>query len=237
MKKLIWANFKMNIFHNEIDWYFEKFNELYQADENKDVVFTPMFTSIEKTANLLKDCQLWAQNVWLEDSWAYTSQVSPLELKQLCCTYCIVWHSESREYLAEIDEEINQKIKKLLEHWIRPILCVWESLEDFEEDKWLEKVEQQVKYAIQWIDASKIDIAYEPLWAIWTWKSADWAYADKIHTHIRNIIWNQESRIIYWWSVKPENVEEFSKYESINWFLVGSAALDPEKFLQIIEKS
>jgi triosephosphate isomerase len=171
-----------------------------------------------------------------EQSGAYTWEVSSLMLKELNCEYVILWHSERREYFHETNEIINKKVISALKNSIRPILCIWENLE--QKEKWITKEILKIQI-IEWLnnveDFSKIDIAYEPIWAIWTWKIPTSEDIEEIHTFIRAVIGNDESRIIYWWSVKPENSKQIIKLNNVNWFLVWWASLQPSDFLKIAE--
>lgn len=238
MKYLIWANFKMNKNSKELKEYLDVFIWKYSCFLNVDLVLAPVTSSLSWVSEkICESClNLWAQNMHFDHHWAYTWEVSPNMLSELWCKYVILWHSERRSLFWENDEVINKKVISAIENNIRPILCIWETEE--EKELWISKeiLKIQILKWLKWVsDFSKIDIAYEPVWAIWTGKSATPEYIEEIHSFIRSIIWDIDSRIIYWWSVKVENSSELIKIPNVNWFLVWSASLDPENFLKIIE--
>lgn len=238
MKYLIWANFKMNKTPSELKKYLEVFKEKYSCFLNIDLMIAPDISGLALASDMLGGwcIKLGAQNMYYKESWAYTWEVSPAMLKELKCEYIILWHSERRTYFHETDELINKKIASALTNKIRPILCVWESLE--QKERWLtrEVLKIQIINGLWWIsDFSKVDIAYEPVWAIWSWKTATSEDIENIHDFIRDIIWNSDSRIIYWGSVKPENSKEIISLSNVNWFLVWTASLDLFDFLKITE--
>lgn len=238
MKYLIWANFKMNKSTKELREYLEVFKAQYACFLQIDLMIAPVTSGLWIASELLEwSCiNLGSQNMYFEESWAYTWEVSPSMLKELNCSYVILWHSERRQYFHETNELINKKVKAAISYWIRPILCIWESLE--QKNKWLTKEVLKIQL-IEWLwwieDYSWVDIAYEPVWAIGTWETATPEYIEEIHDYIRELIWNDESRIIYGWSVKPDNSKQLISINNVNWFLVWSASLDPESFLKIAE--
>lgn len=238
MKYLIWANFKMNKTSKELNEYLDVFIQKYSCFVNVDVALAPVTSSLSWVSEIIwKSClNLCAQNMHFDHFWAYTWEVSPDMLVDLWCKYVIVWHSERRQMFGETNEIVNKKVLSAIENNIRPILCIWETLEEKELGISKEVLKIQIlKWLQNVVDYSKVDIAYEPVWAIWTGKTATREYIEEIHTFIRWIIWDVESRIIYWWSVKSDNSKELIKIPNVNWFLVGSASLDPENFLKIVE--
>lgn len=239
MKLLIGANFKMNKTISELREYLSDLKNTYNWTEKLDLMIAPNIALLSDAWKLLNwsKINLWAQNMFYEESWAYTWETSAIILKNLWCNYLIVWHSERRQYFGETNEQINKKIKKAIEYNIRPILCIWENLKQKELWITLEILKIQLTECLEWIDINNVDIAYEPVWAIWTWQSANAEYVEQIHNFLRELIWDNQSRIIYWWSVNEVNASSFIKIENVNWFLIGNASLDLNKFLKIIEES
>lgn len=239
MKKLIWANFKMYKNMSELKDYFTKFNQEYAWNDTVDVVVAPMMVNMMLASEMISSkINLWSQNMHPNDIWAYTGETSPLNLKELWVKYVILWHSERRTLFGESDAFVNEKVKSALKHWLRPILCIWETLEEKQSEKTYEVLERQIKLWLKDIsDIAMVDIAYEPVWAIGTGLSATPEYVMQVHNFIRWLIWNQESRIIYWWSVNDSNAKDLISQKDVNWFLIGSASLDPTKFINIINTS
>jgi len=223
---------------NALKEYFDQFVNNYACFTNIDLMIAPMTVCLWAASEMTKNScvNLWAQNMHYEEMGAYTWETSPLVLQELGAKYVIIWHSERRQYFWETNEMINQKLKSALNHWIKPILCIWENLEQKELGISKEILKIQLREALQWIDAiDQIDIAYEPIRAIGTGKSATPEEVQEIHEYIRSIIWNDQSRIIYWWSVNDTNAEDLISQPAINWFLIGSASLDPQKMLKILD--
>lgn len=239
MNILIWANFKMNKTTKELKEYLNLFKETYSCFVNIDLMIAPVTAWLGIASEILEgSCvNLWAQNMFFEESWAYTWEISPMMLEDLKCSYVILWHSERRQFFEETNESVNKKVKKAIEHNIRPIICIWENLK--QKELWLTKevLKIQLLEWLEWVDISKVDIAYEPVWAIWTGMSATPEDVEEIHNFLRNLINNKQSRIIYGWSVNDTNANELIKRNNVNWFLIGSASLDPVKFLKIIKET
>ena len=179
---------------------------------------------------------LGAQNVYFEDKGAYTGETSPLMLASVGVKYCLVGHSERRQYFYETDEIVNKKVKKLLEKDINPIICVGETLEKRNEEKMYEVVEAQIKQALEGITKEQVNrnivIAYEPIWAIGTGITATAEQAEDMCKFIRQVIekmYDEKTankiRIQYGGSVKPNNVSEILNMENIDGVLVGGASL------------
>lgn len=190
------------------------------------------------------DMKLGAQNMHWEDSGAYTGEISPLMLKEIDIDYVIIGHSERRQYFNETDETVNKKAKAALKYGINPIICVGETLEERESGREKEIVERQVLKAIEGIEEKllkNIVIAYEPIWAIGTGKTASSRDANNIISFIREIIGNkygkdisEEIRIQYGGSVKPANINEIMNESDIDGALVGGASLNAKDFLKLI---
>jgi len=211
-----------------------------------EVAVCPPFPSLSIIANLVKgtNLALGAQNCHPEKEGAYTGEVSPSMLKDIGCKYCIVGHSERRKYFQETDEFINKKIKKLHEYKIIPIFCVGETLEERESGQLKQVVERQIRKGLEAVPEDQMQvtvIAYEPVWAIGTGKTASPGQAEEMHAFIRGLLENiysgnlaQSVRIQYGGSVKPDNVKELMAQPDIDGALVGGASLKPDQFIPII---
>ncbi|MCD6435523.1 MAG: triose-phosphate isomerase, partial [Clostridiales bacterium] len=185
-----------------------------------------------------------SQNMHFEENGAYTGEISPLMLKDIHVKYTLIGHSERREYFNETDETVNKKILKALEHDINVVLCVGEKLEEREKSIEKDVVKKQIVKAFENVSAemmSKIIIAYEPIWAIGTGKTASSEDANKMISFIRSEIENlygdeisEEIRILYGGSVKPVNVEELMNQDDIDGGLVGGASLKADQFIELV---
>lgn len=236
-KKIIAGNWKMNYCVNKAENFVMEIKDRINTDE-VDVVICPNFVSLDRVSDAIDgtNIKLGAQNVYFEDKGAYTGETSVNMLSAVGVSYCIVGHSERRQYFNETNEIVNKKAKKLLEKDIAPIVCVGETLEERESDKMFEVVEKQVKESLDGIDEqsikNKVVVAYEPIWAIGTGKTATAEQANEMCKHIRNVISNmyseevaQNIRIQYGGSVKPANANEILNMSDIDGALVGGASL------------
>ncbi len=212
-----------------------------------DVVLCPPFTALEALQQTLKGSNvgLGAQNMYFEQQGAFTGEISPLMLQELC-QYVILGHSERRQYFGETDEGVNKKIKVAQAHGLTPIVCVGENLAQNEAGETVEFVGGQVKAAFAGLagaDAAKVVVAYEPIWAIGTGKTADAETANGIiAASIRGVLAGlygddvaQQVRVQYGGSVKPDNVAGFMAQPDIDGALVGGASLKLAAFLPLVE--
>lgn len=240
------GNWKMFKTKKEALEFAEAFKKLYRDTDIKTAICAP-FTQLDtlKDAFAGTNIGVGAQNVYFEDEGAYTGEISVEMLKEIGVEYCIVGHSERRQYFSETDETVNKKVKKLFsESEIIPILCVGENLEQREAGKEAEIVSKQIKadlLGLSGTDVSKLVIAYEPVWAIGTGKTASPAQAEEMCELIRKNIEElydedicDRVTIQYGGSVKPENATEIMNMDEIDGALVGGASLVPEKFMGII---
>jgi triose-phosphate isomerase len=243
---LIAGNWKMYKTTAEAKAFAEEFSKLYKDTDVRVAICAP-FTQLValKEAFAGTNIKLGAQNVHFEDEGAFTGEISVEMLKEIGVDYCIIGHSERREYFAETDETVNLKLKKLFSSSeIIPILCVGENLSEREAGNAFDVVEGQLKTDLEGIDkadVSKLVIAYEPIWAIGTGKTATPEQAGEMCAHIRNIVEKLydedtcDSVIIqYGGSVKPENASEIMNMDEIDGALVGGASLDASKFIKIV---
>lgn len=243
---LIAGNWKMYKTTAEARAFAEEFSKLYKDTDVRAAICAP-FTQLValKEAFAGTNVKLGAQNVHFEDEGAFTGEISVEMLKEIGVDYCIIGHSERREYFAETDKTVNLKLKKLFSSSeIIPILCVGENLSEREAGNAFDVVEEQLKADLEGIDkadVSKIVIAYEPIWAIGTGKTATPEQAGEMCAHIRTIVEKLydedtcDSVIIqYGGSVKPENASEIMNMDEIDGALVGGASLDASKFIKIV---
>ena len=217
-----------------------------ELDENVDVLICPPFTSIYAIIRELENSSIkvGAQNMHFEDSGAFTGEISPLMLKNMGVEYVIIGHSERRQYFNETDEIINKKIMASLKHGLKPILCVGESLEQREAGFENEVVRNQLINDLCMVakeDAVNIAVAYEPVWAIGTGKTATSKQANEMSSFIRAVladIFTDEMAvnmiIQYGGSVKASNANEIMGQSQIDGALVGGASLKADEFVKII---
>ncbi|NPA51476.1 MAG: triose-phosphate isomerase [Aquificae bacterium] len=244
MRYLVSANWKMNKTVAESLEYLEIFLPKVEDITAVDIMIAPSFTALASASLKLEHSHVYlgAQNMYYMDKGAFTGEISPLMLTELDVDYVILGHSERRHLFCEKDDLINKKMISAVEHGIRPILCVGETLEERELGKTLNVVEKQIRTAVAGIekDMIYIDIAYEPVWAIGTGVNATPKQAQEVHRFIRELISDiskgndEKTRILYGGSVNDKNASELIKEPDINGFLVGTASLDPDKFFNII---
>ena len=211
-----------------------------------DVVLCPPFTDLYAVQQTLQGAAiaLGAQDVFWEESGAFTGQVSADMLKSTGCEFVIIGHSERRQYFGEIDATVNKKIRQALKHKLTPILCVGELLQQREAGETQTVVEKQIRGAFEGLSKAEVAgivLAYEPVWAIGTGKVATPAQAQDVHAFIRGLLvklYDQEFadavRIQYGGSMKPENAAELLAQKDIDGGLIGGAALKADSFIGII---
>lgn len=247
MRKIIIAgNWKMNKTCTETREFFESLLPKIEGLSRNVVVGVP-FTSLQEAVKLTKGSivRIAAQNMNPNEKGAYTGEVSPLMLKDLGVEYVILGHSERRAYYHETNEFINEKVKSALKHDLRPILCIGEKLEDRENGTTTEVVKEQLVEGLKGVskeDITKVVIAYEPIWAIGTGKTATPEIAQEVHSFIRNLLTSlytkelaEEVTVQYGGSMKPSNVVDLLKQSDIDGGLIGGASLEPESFVELIK--
>jgi len=217
--------------------------------DKAEVVVCPSFAALNTVYLLIENSmiKLGAQNLFWEKEGAFTGETSPLMLKDCGCEYVIIGHSERRQYFHETDESVNKKIKMALDVGLIPIVCVGETLAEREASKTKGVIEKQLKGGFNDItkeDMANIVIAYEPIWAIGTGKTASAAQAQEVHKFIREWLTNNFSsdvsdstRILYGGSVKPENIKELMHEPDIDGGLIGGASLKAESFVAIAKNA
>lgn len=247
MRKIIIAgNWKMNKTCTETREFFESLLPKIEGLSRNVVVGVP-FTSLQEAVKLTKGSivKIAAQNMNPNEKGAYTGEVSPLMLKDLGVEYVILGHSERRAYYHETNEFINEKVKSALKHDLKPILCIGEKLEDRENGTTTEVVKEQLVEGLKGVskeDITKVVIAYEPIWAIGTGKTATPEIAQEVHSFIRNLLTSlytkelaEEITVQYGGSMKPSNVVDLLKQKDIDGGLIGGASLEPESFVELIK--
>lgn len=246
-KQIIAGNWKMHTNIAEATILVEGIKEaLAKTEVDREVVVCPPFTGLSTVADLIDETAigLGAQNMYFEPSGAYTGEVSPLMLTDVGCHYVILGHSERRQYFGETDALINQKIKAAFTYDLVPILCVGESLAQREANETQAFIDSQLTAGLADLTAEQVSqmvIAYEPIWAIGTGKTATAEQAGEVCTAIRakvaslfDAVTAEAIRIQYGGSVKGSNAQEILSQPDIDGALVGGAALKAEDFMAII---
>lgn len=250
-KRLMAGNWKMNKTIGEAVVLAQEICNQYEEkwDDGCDVVVCPPFVDLKPAKTVFEfdrvPIGVGAQNVHWEESGAFTGEISVPMLKEIGCEWCIVGHSERRGYFGETNEEVNKKAKALIAGQIRPIICVGESLAVRDEGTTLEFVTAQVIAAFAGIDAPqavKCVVAYEPIWAIGTGRTATPEQAQEVCAAIRATLADlygqaaaDEMRLLYGGSMNPGNVDLLIAQPDIDGGLIGGAALKKESFVQLIE--
>ncbi len=248
-RPIIAGNWKMNKTTVEACELVRKIAYAVINTKDRDVVVAPPFTAIPAILDVIRDTNigLAAQNMHWEDKGAFTGEISAEMLLDLGCKYVIIGHSERRQYFGETDETVNKKIRQALNKGLLPIVCVGELLSEREAGKANEVIERQVTGAFKGVTAAemqKIVIAYEPVWAIGTGKTATPDQANEIHAFIRRKVKSMYNadvaeglRIQYGGSVTPDNVSQLMAKPDIDGALVGGASLKPESFAALVNFS
>ena len=245
-RKVIAGNWKMNMLPNEAIDYIQAFEPLVK-DAKAEVIlcvpYTDLFYAIMNAQNT--NIKIGAQNVHFEEKGAYTGEVSAKMLKAIGVEYVIIGHSERRQYFAETDETVNKKIKAALANGLKPIVCVGETLEQREAGKTEEIITSQTRLALEGLTGEEVKgiiIAYEPIWAIGTGKTATSEDANNSIKAVRAEIEKnygkdvaEEVIIQYGGSVKSTNAKELFNCSDIDGGLVGGASLKPEEFAKIVK--
>ena len=246
-KTIIAGNWKMNkTILEAIDLVNALKRQLYNISEI-DIVVCPPYTALSDVREILNDSNiaLGAQDFYWEDSGAFTGEVSALMLKDVGCEYVIIGHSERRQFFGETNQAVFKKTKAALKHGLIPIVCIGENLGEREKNQTFEVIEKQMKEGLcdfSLTEMEKIIIAYEPVWAIGTGKTATKEQAQEAQKFIRELLSKMYNgdiasavRIQYGGSVKPENIAELVSQPDIDGALVGGASLKDESFVKIVK--
>lgn len=246
-KQIIAGNWKMNKTLNEAEVFIDELLKDYPIESDIEAIICAPFVYLPKLVKLVEGTKIKiaAQTMHSETSGAYTGEVSPVMLNDIGVTHVIIGHSERREYYNETDKTVNSKAQAAFEHNITPIICVGESLEQREASETLAHIETQVKQALDNLTDDQIKetiIAYEPIWAIGTGKTATHEQANEVCGHIRSVIGEitndsikEAVTIQYGGSVSSDNIEELLQTEHIDGALVGGASLEAESFNKLIK--
>jgi triosephosphate isomerase len=240
------GNWKMNTTATEAERLVLEMLEKLDRIEGVEKVLCPPFVSLVGISMMLQNSsiKLGAQNMYFEAKGAYTGEISPVMLRELC-EFVILGHSERRWYFGETDEIVNKKVKAALADKLKPILCIGERLEENEAGKTEEVISRQVTAALSGTEPVRdLVVAYEPVWAIGTGKAASGKQAGATIQFIRDVVarlWNksiaQDLRVLYGGSVTGANIAEFISHPEIDGALVGGASLKAEEFVGIVEKT
>jgi len=249
-KPLIAGNWKMNKTISEAVAFVQELNQSLTSQvenaQDVDVVVAPTSPALYSVAQALKDSQIQvsAQNVHPKASGAFTGEQSVGMLKDAGCTFCIIGHSERRQIFGEQDAFIREKLDTLLAEGVNPIFCIGESLEEREAGKTFERVSTQLTAAFDGLSteqALKVVVAYEPIWAIGTGKTATPEQAQEVHAYLRGQLAERydtetaaQIRILYGGSVKPANVKALMSESDIDGALVGGASLKVDSFTDLV---
>lgn len=242
---VIAGNWKMNKTNDEAVKMLTELKELVKDIKDVKVVIGAPFTTLSDAVKAVagSNVEIAAENVYPKASGAYTGEVSPVMLESIGVKYVIIGHSERREYFHESNEFINEKVKAVLAHNMTPILCIGEKLEDREAGRTAQVNEKQIREGLAGItaeEAKKIIVAYEPVWAIGTGKTATPEMAQETHKEIRELLRDMfgavadEMVIQYGGSMKPENAKELLAQADIDGGLIGGASLEAPSFAKIV---
>jgi triosephosphate isomerase len=248
-KPLIAGNWKMYKDIQETKTFFDAFVPLVSPVKEVDMAICPSFVNLSMAIEGVKDSEvkIGAQNCYYLEEGAYTGEIAPHMLKNMGCTYCIIGHSERRQYFHDTNSLVNQKAKALLKAGVTPILCVGETLEAREKGETFSLIKTQVLEGFVELsqeEALKTVVAYEPVWAIGTGKVATNEQAQEVVGFIRNVLKemfgfeiSETMRILYGGSVKPDNIKGLMAEPDIDGALVGGASLKPQDFAAIISNT
>lgn len=245
-RPLIAGNWKLFKTIAEARTFVEELKPLVSGSSDIEIVIAPVFTALNAVASAAagSPIKVAAQDCYWESEGAFTGEVSPKLLKDAGCSHVIIGHSERRQYFGESDETVNRKTKAALLEGLIVLMCVGETLAERESGDTLHVIERQVAGGLQGITAADLRnlvIAYEPVWAIGTGKTASKEQAQEVHAAIRSLVAQLYSqadaeaiRILYGGSVKPENIKELMAQADIDGALVGGASLKSGSFADIV---
>ncbi len=248
-KPFIAGNWKLHSFIPEAVRLSQQLKQAFNKEKEAEIAIMPPFTALSEVKKVLSNTSILtgAQDTFWEETGAYTGEISPSMIKDAGCDYVIVGHSERRQYFGDTDENVNKKIKAALSVGLHPILCIGETLEERENNETMNKVKKQLKKGLKGIDKdlfSKVILAYEPIWAIGTGRTASPEQAEEVHGFIRGQVAKMVGKdtsscviILYGGSVKPKNAFALIKERNINGALVGGASLEANSFAEIINEA
>lgn len=246
-RPLVAGNWKMNTTIREAQQLAEAVVKAGADVVDRDIMIAPPFTALEAVSRIVRDStsvQLAAQNICWAEKGAFTGDISPVMLKDTGCSMAIIGHSERRHVFGEDDAMINKRVLGALEFDLIPVFCVGETLDEREAGKTMEVLENQMRSGLAGVTADHAEtivIAYEPVWAIGTGKTATVEQAQEVHAFLRRLLGSMfqkniatQIRILYGGSVNPENVDALISQEDVDGALVGGASLKADLFDRII---
>ncbi len=245
-KPLIAGNWKMYKTSDEAAETARKLVQLTETAVNVDIMIAPPFTALDSVAAVIKGSKIFlgAQNLFWKKEGAYTGEISPSMLVAAGCSHVIIGHSERRQYFGETDETVNLKISAALAHKLVPVFCVGETEAQRDEGKTFSVLDKQVAKGLEGLGPNELSglvVAYEPVWAIGTGKTATTAQIQEVHSFLRSLIAKccdnllaKRVRILYGGSVKSDNILQIMNMEDVDGALVGGASLSSESFNSII---
>lgn len=237
----------MNMTASESVDLISEINSIVGKQIQTQVCICPPFTSLQKSSSLVEQSEVYlgAQNMSSEPSGAFTGEISAGMLRDLYVTFVILGHSERRQYFGETNQSVNLKVLAAVENNLKPIYCIGETLEEREADKTLDVIKQQVYEGLENFPTSEIDnlvLAYEPVWAIGTGKTATDEMAQEVHGYVRKLLTDifgdiaaSGVRILYGGSMKPENAKGLLGQPDVDGGLIGGASLNARSFCSIVE--
>ena len=240
------GNWKMHKTGKEAVQAAKALKELVAGVSSVEVMIAPTFTALAQVSTEIasSNIALGAQNMHWEPKGAYTGEIAANMLLDAGCSYVIIGHSERRQFFGESDQTVNQKIQSAVDAGLRPILCIGESEAERDAGQTFSVLDKQIQKGLESFvlrDLQTLVVAYEPVWAIGTGKTATKEQAQEAHAHIRDELgkmfskeFAQQVRILYGGSVKPSNVKELMAMPDVDGALVGGASLEPETFSQLV---
>ncbi|MBS4016558.1 MAG: triose-phosphate isomerase [Candidatus Latescibacteria bacterium] len=242
-RPLIAGNWKMNKTPSEAKGFAQELIKALPVKTDVEILICPPYTALSLVADIVKNTpiKLGAQNMYWEAKGAFTGEISGEFLKDIGCEYVILGHSERRQYFGETDETVNKKLHAALTGNLKPIICIGERLSERETNLTFDVIQKQLQGGFMNVgNIENVVVAYEPVWAIGTGKTATPEQAQEVHKYIRNFIVDKydkntadKMRILYGGSVTPENIAVLMKQPDIDGALVGGASLKLDSFLQL----
>jgi len=242
MKYIVAGNWKMHLTHSEVlNLAVELKESLIEQSRKIDIFVFPPTIFLKDVQDVLFGSLIktGVQNMYFQDEGAYTGETSPLMLKSINCSLALIGHSERREYFKEDDEMLRYKLLACKKWDILPILCIGERLEERESGKTEDILASQITKALDKTEMERLIIAYEPVWAIGTGKTATPRQAQEAHAFIKKLvkhIMEKDVPVLYGGSVKVENAKELAREKDIDGFLIGGASLHKESFVKIVNE-
>ncbi len=246
-RPIIAGNWKLYKTISEAVEFVSELREKVKKINDVDIVVCPPFTAVSKVADVLKgsNVKIGAQDAYWEEQGAFTGEISPSMIKEAGCLYVILGHSERRAMFGDTNETVNKKLKAVLNTGLTPIVCVGEKLEEREKGTTKDIVKDQIQGSLQGLkkeEMMKVVIAYEPVWAIGTGKTATPEQAQEVHSYIRELLSDlfggevaESVRIQYGGSIKPDNIKKLMSQKDIDGGLVGGASLKVDSFEKLIK--